>query len=380
MFGTTTLSIIETDQALQEQAEKWATEKIIAVDLEGDSLHSYKEKICLIQVTDSVQDYIIDPLKVNDLRPFLQILENPDVLKIMHGADFDVVSLKRDYNVSIENVFDTLIAAQFLGYKKFSLSNLVSGHFGFQLEKEYQKHDWSSRPLYEEHLSYARGDTHFLISLHEILSRKLQRSSFQDAVLEECQILTQKEWNGKQNDGTDFLRMKRISAFKGQQLLVLRKLYNWREELAEKANVPSFKIFGHVPLLLLSSKMPETKDRMKEVLAGMHGFIIGRYGEKILELIKEGLEDTSPLPVLIKKKKVKPHGQVANLTAKVRQWREEKQKKGLLSIYLLSNQQIKELVISFPKTEEEFEASTALREWQKSRYFSELLQILQSVL
>ena len=380
MFGKTTLSIIETDHDLQEQAKKWASEKIIAVDLEGDSLHSYKEKICLIQVTDSVQDYIIDPLKVSNLLPFLEVLENPNVLKIMHGADFDVVSLKRDYNISLNNVFDTLIAAQFLGYEKFSLSNLVSEHFGFQLEKEYQKHDWSSRPLYEEHLSYARGDTHFLISLYEILSRKLQRSSFQDAVVEECQILTQKEWNGKQNDGADFLRMKRISTFKGKQFLVLRKLYNWREELAAKADVPSFKIFGHVPLLLLSSKMPETKERMKEVLNGMHGFVLDRYGDKILALIQEGLVDEEALPVLFKKKKVKSHGQVANLTAKVRTWREAKQKEGLLSIYLLSNQQIKELVLSFPKTKEELEVSGALREWQKSRYFSELLQILQSVL
>ena len=379
MFGKTKLSIIETDQALQEKASQWALEKVLAVDLEGDSLHSYKEKICLIQVTDSKQDYIIDPLKINDLFPFLNLLENASILKVMHGADFDIVSLKRDYNITIQNVFDTLIAAQFLGYPKFSLSNLVLEHFGFELEKEYQKHDWSARPLYEEHLNYARGDTHFLISLYEILGRKLLRSSFQDAVLEECVLLTQKEWNGKKNDGADFLRMKRISNFKVKQLRVLRKLYNWREELAEKADVPSFKIFGHVPLVLLASYMPEDKNDLIEVLGKTYGFITERYGSKILKLIQEGIADKEPLPKLPKKKKVKPHGQVANITAQIRQWREGKQNEGLLPIYLLSNQQIKELALSFPKTREELEASVGIREWQKKRYISDLLAILKSV-
>ena len=379
MFGKTNLSIIETDQTLQEKASQWATEKVIAVDLEGDSLHSYKEKICLIQVTDSMQDYILDPLKINNLQPFFEILENPDILKVMHGADFDIVSLKRDYNVTIQNVFDTLIAAQFLGYPKFSLSNLVQEHFGFELEKEYQKHDWSARPLYEEHVNYARGDTHFLISLYEILNRKLKHSSFQDAVLEECEFLTQKEWNGKQNDGSDFLRMKRISNFKVKQLRVLRQLYNWREDLAEKADVPSFKIFGPIPLVLLASYMPTDKDQLIEVLGKTYSFIIDRYGERILKLIEEGIEDKEALPKLPKKKKTKPHGQVATITAQIRLWREEKQEEGILPIYLLSNQQIKDLALSFPKTKEELEASSAIRDWQKTRYLTELLQILTSI-
>ncbi len=379
MFGRTKLSIIETDEALQEKASQWALEKVLAVDLEGDSLHSYKEKICLIQVTDSKQDYIIDPLKINDLRPILELLEDDQILKVMHGADFDIVSLKRDYNTVIHNVFDTLIAAQFLGYLKFSLSHLVREHFGFELEKEYQKHDWSSRPLYEEHLSYARGDTHFLIALYEILNRKLKCSSFEDAVLEECELLTQKEWNGKKNDGADFLRMKRISNFKVKQLQVLRKIYNWREELAAKANVPSFKIFGHIPLVLLASCMPENKADLKEVLGTTYGFITERYGSKILKLVQEGIEDNEPLPKLPKKKKIRPHGQVANITAQIRQWREEKQKKGLLPVYLLSNQQIKEIALTFPKTREELEESLAMREWQKKRYIEELLSILTSI-
>ena len=93
----------------------------------------------------------------------------------MHGADYDVVSLKRDYDCEIHSLFDTAFAAQFLNYEKWGFTNLIQKHFGFSLEKRYQKHDWSRRPLYWEHIDYARMDTHYLLALHEIMQIQLER-------------------------------------------------------------------------------------------------------------------------------------------------------------------------------------------------------------
>ena len=244
MFGNTKLLFIETKEKLEECVEIWKNEPRIGVDLEGDSLYSYREKICLIQISDSKQDYIIDPLKISDLSPLFEVLESPDILKIMHGADFDIVSLKRDYNVQVQNLFDTLVAAQFLGYPKFGLSALIFEHFGISLEKKFQTYNWSARPLYEEPVDYARGDTHFLLSLYEILHRKIQRKALGEIIAEECLCITQKEWNGRQNDGADFLRIKKVRSLKKEeQLRILRSLYYWREELGKEANLPVFKIF-----------------------------------------------------------------------------------------------------------------------------------------
>ena len=129
-----------------------------------------------------------DLVKITDLTPMIRILESPDILKVMHGADYDVVSLKRDYNCQIQALFDTAIAAQFLDYEKFGLAHLIERHFGLVLEKKYQKHDWSKRPLYQEHIDYARSDTHFLLSLQELLQRQLVARVFLELLLKNLNI------------------------------------------------------------------------------------------------------------------------------------------------------------------------------------------------
>ena len=150
MFFATEPIMVENEAALQELCSHLSTQSHIAVDLEGDSLHHFKERLCLMQVSDLQQDYIVDLVKIPNLTPMIEIMESPDILKVMHGADYDVVSLKRDYNCQIQSLFDTAIAAQFLDYEKFGLAHLIERHFGLILEKKYQKHDWSRRPLYQE--------------------------------------------------------------------------------------------------------------------------------------------------------------------------------------------------------------------------------------
>lgn len=378
MFTNTDLTIITTKEELEKHVKKWKTLSRIAVDLEGDSLYSYQEKICLIQITDNEQDYIIDPLALNDLTSFFQIIEDPKIIKIMHGANFDIVSFKRDYNVNLQNLFDTSIAAQFLGYERFGLSALILEHFGIVLEKRFQTYNWSKRPLWNEHLNYARGDTHFLLALHEIFDHKLRRSDYYDAVTEECWHETQKEWNGKQNDGADFLRIKSIRSIKTEkQLRALRELYRWREMLAEKANIPVFKIFLNKVLLVLASALPKTDEELKDCLSKEFKYVYNRYGMEIVKVIEDGLATTDPLPKNPKRKREQQHAKVAELSAKIRTWREKKQAKGILPIHLLSNQQIKDIAIAYPNTEEELAAIPSIRNWQIERYGKELLQFVK---
>ena len=106
--------IITTNEDLQTLCTHLATQKRLAVDLEGDSLHHFREKLCLLQVSDSTEDYIVDVLSITDFGPMKALMENSSILKVMHGADYDVVSLKRDYDCSINSLFDTALAAQFL--------------------------------------------------------------------------------------------------------------------------------------------------------------------------------------------------------------------------------------------------------------------------
>ena len=123
MFGQKPFFTIESDTQLKDIAEHIQTQKVIAVDLEANSLFAYKERISLIQVSTYEYDYVIDPLRIEDMEPLLCVLRNPKIRKVMHGSDFDIVSFKRDYETSIVNLFDTLIAARFLMSKPIEAIN-----------------------------------------------------------------------------------------------------------------------------------------------------------------------------------------------------------------------------------------------------------------
>ena len=147
MFGKTPLIIIEDDAALVAAAERLAGAPVIGVDTEADSFHAFKEKVCLVQLSDLENDYIVDPLKVSDMSPLAPIMADPNTVKVLHGADYDIVSLKRDFGYQFDNVFDTMISAQFLGFDKVGLADLIKRFFGHTIDKQYQRHDWAKRPL-----------------------------------------------------------------------------------------------------------------------------------------------------------------------------------------------------------------------------------------
>ena len=146
------LVMVEDADALAKMCERLKARSVIGVDTESDSMHHFQEKVCLIQISDVDTDYIVDPLAVKDLSPLGEIINDPKVLKVLHGADYDIVSLKRDYGFTFRNLFDTMIAAQFLGFVKFGLADLVRDTFGVFMDKKFQTHDWASRPLLGEHL------------------------------------------------------------------------------------------------------------------------------------------------------------------------------------------------------------------------------------
>ncbi|NIQ12802.1 MAG: ribonuclease D, partial [Gammaproteobacteria bacterium] len=90
--------------------KRLVSETAIAIDLEADSLHNYREKICLIQISTENKTVLIDPLAISTLDPLKPVLANPAITKIFHAADYDLRSLKRDYDININGLFDTMVA------------------------------------------------------------------------------------------------------------------------------------------------------------------------------------------------------------------------------------------------------------------------------
>src|SRR5881394_4646518 len=157
----------------------------VAVDTEADSLHCYREKLCLLQVSLPGRDYIVDPLANVDLEPLCAALERKEI--VLHGADFDLRLLRRGLNFSARRIFDTVIAARLLGIRDFSLAALVERYFKVKLAKGSQKANWGRRPLSARMIEYAINDTHYLLLLADCLESQLRERDQLDWLRQSCQ-------------------------------------------------------------------------------------------------------------------------------------------------------------------------------------------------
>ncbi len=176
--------VVETASQLADFLEHVSTVPHIAIDTESNSFYAYFERICLLQVSTSDCDYILDPLALTDLRAFESILADAKIEKIFHAAANDVLGLKRDYQFQVDNLFDTAIACKLLGYKQLGLARILEQHYGVVLDKKWQRHDWAKRPLETEQLEYASLDTHFLIPLRHTLATELTTRELWDTAQE----------------------------------------------------------------------------------------------------------------------------------------------------------------------------------------------------
>ena len=381
MFGDTPLLIVDTPEKLVEMCDALQGEPVIGVDLEADSMHHYQEKICLIQVSNRTRDFIVDPIVVDDLSLFGAILEDPNVVKVLHGGDYDVVSLKRDYSFSINNVFDTMLGAQFAGLDRFGLADLIRKFFGHTIDKKYQRYDWSLRPLGKEHLDYARGDTHFLLAIRELLTHKLTALNNVDAHREECERLTEREWKGRDPE-TAFLNTKKCKGLDEVGLKVLRAVWEYREVMAHKLDRPCYKVLGDPVLVQLATLMPASPKEMNPIMK-KGSSMERRFGSGCLEAVQKGIEDTRPIPKVKVEKARRKRGSAASvdkLFLALKNWRNSiVNKNGLNSVTVISNSVLKDIACESPKSTAELTDVKGMRKWQLDRYGDQVLGIVNKL-
>lgn len=385
MFQDTPLIMVEDDAGLLALVETLKDKPVIGVDTEADSFHHYQEKLCLIQVSDLDNDYIIDPLKLSDLSPFGTLLENPEQVKVLHGGDYDVVSLKRDFGFQIRNIFDTMIAAQFLGLPRIGLADLVKRFFGYTIDKQYQRHDWAKRPLLPEHLEYARGDTHFLLALREVLTLRLESRGRLAAHREECGVLETREWSGRGDREADFLRVKKSNTLDEEGKRVLRAVWTYRDGRAREMDRPSFKVLPDPVLLDLAKARPTTEEGLHKLMRPKAS-MTRKHGAALLEAVKAGLEDTRPVPKAQRKRDAKPTSSdrpregapsIDLLLGALKQWRNDTvNREKLAPVVVASNSLLKAIAVHAPRDAAELAAVPGVRSWQVETYGERILAVL----
>ena len=240
-------SLITSAAQLHELLPEIESVDRVAVDTEADSLHCYREKLCLLQISLTARDYIVDPLANVGLAPLSAALERKEI--VLHGADFDLRLLRRGLNFAARRIFDTVIAARLLGIRDFSLAALIKRHFDVDLGKGSQKANWARRPLSDRMLEYAMNDTHYLLPLADRLESQLREHDRLDWLRQSCQRAIEQAAVERVRDEDELWRIRGSASLSGRAAAVLRALWQWREKEAEAADRPPFHILQNDELL-----------------------------------------------------------------------------------------------------------------------------------
>lgn len=367
--------IITKAERLSEVAAILSRQTELAVDLEMDSLHHYQEKVCLIQVSTRSESWLIDPLALKDLSPLAAPLGNPHILVVMHGADYDIRSLHRDFGIEVQNLFDTMLASRFLGIKEFGLAALLKARFGIELNKKYQKADWSKRPLSREMSAYAAADTSDLLALYDQLSAELIAKGRLQWLEEECRLVCQARVTEK--EGPLFLSCKGAGKLKGRTLAVLEGLLQLRDSQARELDRPPFKVISAETLLEAAEKRPRTLADLSGI-KGMTPGQVQRYGDRILAAVSTALAlPEDQLPRFPRLRRDEPTDGSKERLKRLKSWRElHSSSQGLEPGVVAPNWLLEAVADAHPASTADLDGIAGMREWQKGLYGQELLHEL----
>ncbi|MCE5184622.1 MAG: HRDC domain-containing protein [Planctomycetaceae bacterium] len=245
--------IVEEPTHLAAMLDSLRGTETVSLDMEADSFHHYRPKVCLIQITIDHQNYIVDPLADIEMGPFLTILSEKNL--IIHDAGYDLRMLLGDFGfVPKAPVFDTMLAAGLAGMKNVGLSAMMHEVVGVPTVKRYQKADWSRRPLPDYLLEYAAVDTQCLLEIKKYLEERLNQLGRLAWHEESCRASVRQALTAKEPPvEEDQWRIKASGVLKPREMAFLRQLWTWRDRMARKTNIAPFMILRNEDLLKLAA-------------------------------------------------------------------------------------------------------------------------------
>ena len=362
--------------SLSREAEHLLNEKSIAVDLESDSLFHYTEKVCLMQISTAKKNLLVDPLAIKNLSPLETVFSNRSIRKILHGSDYDIRSLHRDFGIEVSSLFDTQLAARILGAAETGLASLLKEHFNVELEKKYQKKDWSRRPLPDDMLVYGVYDTCYLIPLGRILERRLIEKGRYSLFEEECELLTRVRFAPASEDPL-FMKFKGINKFTPRELAILEAVLNIRENIAMEKDRPPFKVLSNDQILNIVREKPKTLNGLKKLTEGQRK----KMGRAILGGIGAALKiPETELPRYPKpESKSVEHDYNRNIKL-LKKWRNEAAEKFDLEPPLLcTNAQIQLLFQASPENVSRLRKLGILKKWQIKLCGREICRLFREI-
>ena len=340
----------------------------LALDTESDSFHRYREKVCLIQISTEDRDILFDPLAHGLPDALRGLMTDEGRTWLLHGGDFDVLSLRRDFDVVLGRVFDTGLAARFLGRKAIGLASMLDSELGIHIGKGEQRSDWARRPLSPKQIDYARQDTAHLHALAGCVREELSRLGRLAWVEEECELLRHRVPNPRVFDPDGWLSIKGVKTLSPPGRRAARAAYLWREARAKKLDRAQFRVLGNEAIKGLGSAVDRDGLRALQDPRSVKGMPRRGPPPGLMKAVRDGVQAKAPVP---DRKPRKPKDgregppadkeRVGRLRALRTQLSEST---GLEPGLLLPNALCEKLVLASPKSTEALAAVPGMTRWR----------------
>ncbi len=364
--------LITTPQQLAEVRQALLSQPVVAVDTESNSLFAYRERVCLIQFSIPGHDYLVDPLAIDDISGLGDVFADPEIEKIFHAAEYDLLVLKRDFDFSFTNLFDTMVAARILGRRRVGLGSLLEDEFDVKVEKKYQRSDWGRRPLPPEMRNYAALDTYFLIQLRNLLYQELIDANRWALAKEDFFRLAQVNGTPPEPHGADVWRVNGVHDLTPHQVTILRYLAEYREERAKQLDRPLFKVIGDKTLAAIAEAQPETLEELSEI-DGMTKGQLHRHGKALLKAVQQGQKDNPTY---------RPHSKrldddILDTLDSLRNWRKVRARKlGVESDVVLPRDVMEQIAHKQPEDWNTLSEVLAEVPWRRDKFGQDIYRIV----
>ncbi|HHF1624300.1 TPA: ribonuclease D [Haemophilus influenzae] len=293
-------TVIADNAALLEVCNLAQQKSAVALDTEFMRVSTYFPKLGLIQLYDGERVSLIDPLAITDFSPFVELLANPKVLKILHSCSEDLLVFLQEFDQRPRPMIDTQIMARFIGLgASAGLAKLAQQYLNVEIDKGATRTNWIKRPLSDTQLQYAAGDVWYLLPLYHILEKELAKTPWEQAVIDDCELALAKTHKLQERDSEKaYLDIPNAWKLNSLELSRLRILAKWRQNVAIERDLALSYIVKSEHLWKVAKNNPRNISEMLEM--GLTENEVRVRGKKILQLLAQARRISSndyPKPI-----------------------------------------------------------------------------------
>ena len=316
--------------ALAELAAALHDAPWVALDSESNSMFAYHERVCLLQFNVGGELWLVDPFALTGdgptpkagaeaLAPLAAPLADPKLRVWVHGGEYDVACLKRDFSLTLGNLFDTQQAASFLGWQRTGYAAVVEELCGVALAKEHTQHDWGLRPIDEAALGYALNDVVHLPEVGAELVDRIAAADLDEELALANRSVARAAAHENSFDPERMWRLKGAGDLRKDRHGLLAALYAWRDQKGRELNYPPGRLIANQPLINLANRAPTDHATLRRMR--LRGAFMREHGDALLEVVAKALEAPPKVPQRPRRPRLPPRQ--ANRAKALKQWRRE---------------------------------------------------------